>query len=123
MRKFIVSCSLLLAIGLSMIFEYLYSSWSKSYFTMVFCAIFFLYWAVELTLDFVAAQKEYPQRFALYSAEQVNKLDIPLSQIEAQHKKYYNAFKRSIFKERAWQITKFLLFYGATIAIIIAMAL
>lgn len=120
MRKFIVTCSLLVAIIVAMLVEYYCSPW-KSYFTMAFTAVFFIYWGVEFVLDFVASKKEYPKRFEYFAAELVNKKDISLELIEQNRKKYFAQFKRSIFKERIVYILKFLISFAAALALIIGM--
>ena len=76
MRKFIVTCSLLVALTIAILVEYFCSTWPKSYFTMALTAIFFIYWGVEFVLDYVESKKSYPDRFTYYSAELVNKKDM-----------------------------------------------
>ncbi len=121
MRKFYVTCGFLIAILVAALIEYYCSSWPKIYFTMAFVSLFFLYWGIEFVLDYVQATKEYEERYQLYVAEKINKSGIDAEQIRKNRKKYYAAFKRSIFAERFWQVAKFLLCFGATIAIIVAM--
>lgn len=120
MRKFIVTCSLILAIVIAVLVEYYCSPW-KSYFTMSLTAVFFIYWGVEFVLDYVAYKKEWPAKFEYFAAEKVNKYDIPLEQIEQNRKKYFAQFKRSILGERLGYIAKFLVSFGAALALIIGM--
>ncbi len=122
MRKFLVTCSLVVAAMIAAIIEYYCSPW-KSYFTMSIVAIFFLYWGVEFVLDYANAVKGYPERYQVYLAQQVNKLNLPLETFQQNNKKYYAKFKRSIFKERMYQIFKFLFCFGAGIGIVVAMAI
>lgn len=123
MRKFIVTCSLLGALLVSVLVEYFCSTWPKNYFTMAFVAVFFLYWGVEFVLDYVESKKDYPSRFEYYSAEYVNKHDIELAEIEKNHKFYFKKFKKSIWKEIAISYAKFLTSFSLAIAIIVAMCL
>lgn len=123
MRKFIVTSSLLGALLVSVLVEYFCSTWPKNYFTMALTAIFFLYWGVEFVLDYVESKKDYPNRFAYFSAEYVNKHDIPLEEIEKDHKHYFKKFKHSISKEILIHYGKFLVCFSLTIAIIVAMCL
>lgn len=123
MRKFIVTSSLLGALLVSVLVEYFCSTWPKNYFTMALTAIFFLYWGVEFVLDYVESKKDYPDRFAYFSAEYVNKHDISLEEIEKSHKRYFKKFKRSISKEILIHYGKFLVCFSLTIAIIVAMCL
>ncbi len=123
MRKFIVTCSLLVALTIAVLVEYFCSTWPKSYFTMALTAIFFIYWGVEFVLDYVESKKSYPDRFTYYSAELVNKKDMPLSEIEANHKMYYKKFKRSIAQEILFHYFKFVTSFAIAIAIVIAMCI
>lgn len=90
---------------------------------MALTAVFFLYWGVEFILDYVESKKDYPDRFAFFSAEYVNKYDISLEEIEKKKKIYFKKFKRSIFKEVALHYGKFLTCFSIVIAIIVAMCL
>lgn len=123
MRKFIVTCSLLCALVVSVLVEYFCSTWPKNYFTMALVAVFFLYWGVEFVLDYVESKKKYADRFSYFSAEYVNKHDIPLEEIEKNHKLYFKKFKRSIAKEIIVHYAKFLVSFSLAIAIIVAMCL
>ncbi len=120
MRKFIITCCLLAAILVVALVEYYCIDWQKSYLLMSFTAVFFLYWAIEFVLDYVAAKKDYEERFKYYAAELVNKNNLTMEDIEKNRKKYFAKFKRSIANERWWQIGKICLCFGIAIAIIVA---
>ncbi len=121
MRKFIITCCLLATILVVALVEYYCIDWEKSYLLMAFTALFFLYWAIEFVLDYVASKKDYEERFKYYAAELVNKNNISMEEIEKNKKKYFAKFKRSIMNERWWQIGKICLCFGIFIALIVAM--
>lgn len=121
MRKFIVTCSLLCALLVSVLVEYFCSTWDKNYFTMALTAAFFLYWGVEFVIDYIESKKEYAGRFSYFSAEYVNKYDISIEEIEKNHKLYFKKFKRSIAKEIIIHYGKFLVCFSIAVAIVVAM--
>lgn len=121
MRKFIITCCLLATILVVALVEYYCIDWEKSYLLMAFTALFFLYWAIEFVLDYVASKKDYEERFKYYAAELVNKNNISMEEIEKNKKKYFAKFKRSIMNETWWQIGKICLCFGIFIALIVAM--
>lgn len=123
MRKFIVTCSLLGALLVSVLVEFFCSAWQKNYFTMAITAVFFLYWGIEFVLDYIESKKDYPAKFEYFSAEYVNKHNIPLEEIEKNRKYYYKKFKKSITKDILIHYTKFLVCFSLTVAIVIAMCL
>ena len=122
MRKFIVSFVFIVLIVAVALIEHYLSPW-KMYFSMSLAAVYFLYIGVEFTLDYVNFVKGYKERYTLYKAELVNKMNLPLEVIESQNKKYYKRFKRSILSERIYAVIKFALCYSFTIALVIAMAI
>lgn len=120
MRKFIITCCLLVAILIAVFLEYYLSPW-KNYFTISLTAVFFIYWAVEFILDFISFKRSYPKMFQYFAVEKVNKLDISLEEIDKNKKKYFAEFKRSIFKERLTFILKILFCIGVALTLIVSL--
>lgn len=121
MRKFIVTCSLLAIILTVGLVEYYCISWEKSYLLISFVAVFFAYWGVEFVLDYVQSKADYEDRFQYFAAEQVNKYNISMEEIQKNKKKYFSKFKRSIMRERWWQYGKIALCFGIFIALVVAL--
>lgn len=117
-RKVSVSAALILAVIISAIVEA--TLYTKHYATLVFSALFFLYWTVEFVLSYVEFRQTYPERYKVYKAKIINENNLTLEMIENDNKKYYKRFKSTMIKDSVLKFGIIIGLFGAFVTLVVA---
>ena len=118
-RRISVSAALILAVIISAIVEA--TVVSKHYATLVFSAVFFLYWTGEMIFSYINFRKTYPEKYKFYKAKLVNESNISLEVIEQDNKKYYKRFKSTMLKDSLLKLGIIAGLFGVAVTLIVAM--
>ncbi len=98
------------AVILILLFGFLNSVWAGfSYFALSFFVLICLYWLWVLIYSYIHNyHKNLDERFKLYCATLINNSNLSVEQINANLNFYFKKFKKTLLKEKIFEVCKML---------------
>ena len=118
-RRFIVTCSLILALIIGAIIDNI-AGFQKGYFAICIASVASAYWVVEFLLDLILYYFSYESTFKLYVAEKVNRTTLSHEEIMKRRKPFYKEFKRLMLRGKLYGYLKLFFAMGLFILFVVS---